>query len=56
MEFMATEYIHLLKQEADTHDCTQGDPYCPKVMGDLCTRGCFEITIDLQTMTMVEEK
>lgn len=53
MEFYSNEYVSLLKQEADNkHHCAQNDPYCPKLQGDLCERGCFEILIDLQTMTI----
>lgn len=53
MEFYLTEYVSLLKQEADDkYHCAQNDPHCQKIQGNLCERGCFEITIDLQTMTI----
>lgn len=55
MEFHSTEYCSLLKSEADANTCCRGNPHCPKLFGDLCEEGCFEITIDLQTMTIVEE-
>ncbi len=52
MEFYSTEYVSLLKQEADDkYHCSQNSPYCTKIQGDLCEKGCYEITIDLQTMT-----
>ena len=55
MEFFSTEYVTLLKCEANQNECIQSDPYCPKTHGDLCQRGCFDITVDLQTMTVVDE-
>lgn len=55
MEFKANNDVHHLALEAQQPECAQGDPHCNKIMGDLCERGCFEITIDLQTMTVCEE-
>lgn len=55
LEIPTTEYISLLAQEAKDSMCAQSDPHCAKNHGDLCERGCFEVTIDLQTMTVVEE-
>lgn len=55
MKFIPNNYCILLKQEADSRDCSKGNPHCPKFYGDLCEEGCFEVTIDLQTMTIVQE-
>lgn len=54
MEIADTEYTILLKQEADDKRfCQLSDPHCPRHDGAICHRGCFEVTIDLQTMTPV---
>jgi len=56
MEFHCNEYASLLRDEAIHNECVQSDPHCPKLHGYLCARGCFEITIDLQTMTVIESE
>jgi hypothetical protein len=55
LEIKITEHIACLVEEAKASDCVISDPTCQKVFGDLCARGCFEVTVDLQTMQVIEE-
>jgi len=55
MQFHSSEYASQLKREAEQKKCLQDDPHCPKMDGDLCEKGCFEVTVDLQTMTIVKD-
>jgi hypothetical protein len=53
MKFLADSETLTLLSEAKASECLQEDPHCPKNFGEHCERGCFEITIDLQSLTVV---
>lgn len=56
LEIQETQYIRNIVEEAKDHECVQCDPHCAKNWGELCERGCFEVTLDLQTMTLSERE
>jgi hypothetical protein len=56
MQILAdTETFNLLA-ESKEFNCQQGDPHCLKNYGEKCEKGCFEIRVDLQTMTVIHDE
>lgn len=54
MDFLTSENCETLQNDAQLKECIQGDPHCGKNFGELCEKGCFEVTIDFQNMAIIE--